>query len=196
MIFSLKRVPSSGRKLSKQAGVTLTEVGVGIAISSVIGMAAFYMVPKMLAENNAKRLHDAITVSIPKIQGAHQNRTNFSGLTTAVVARNGWIAEPLISKDASGVPTGTLVAPWDGGTITVATASPFTQGTFTVTGASTAVCNAVVTTMMDNDIFVSANVGTGTPVKASVASGVDFDAAGTRCSAAGTKTLTFTFGRS
>lgn len=193
---NFSRFPKRGASLRNQAGFTLVELGVVLGVGAAVGLAALFIVPGMLANSNAKEFSDAVTSAVPRIQTAHKNRTSFNGLNTSVVANNGWIAENFIEKNtATGVPTGNLIAPWDGGAITFTTSAPFTQVVVSVAGVDKNTCNALVTTMMGNDLFIAGNVGTGTPVKASSATGVDLAVAGARCSAAGAKTVSFTFAR-
>jgi prepilin-type N-terminal cleavage/methylation domain-containing protein len=180
------------RTLRKQAGFTLIELGVVVAIGAVISIAGVLVVPKMLAENNAKKLSDALTLAIPKIQSAYQNRTSYNGLTATAVAKNGWIADSLIEKK-KGVPTGNLITPWAGGSI-VFVETEGKQAKVTVTAASPAVCNSLATNFLSNDMLLTANIN-GTSVK-ELNLEVNYAETGEACTKKTSNSIEVVFGRS
>jgi hypothetical protein len=191
-IFTKKIMRAKSGK--SQKGVTLTEMGVVLGIGAVILITGFMVVPKMLAESNAKKLNDAFTMSIPKIQAAYNSRTSFTGLTTAAVANNGWFNDSMVQK-TNGVPTGVLVTPWANGTIAfAATGTGGIQGQVTLTNVPSAVCNSLADSMLPNDMFLTATINAAS-VKA-LNREVDYAVTGTQCSGTNTNTIVAVFSRS
>lgn len=177
------------RKPKQRGAFGLPELALVILIGGLLAAAGALVLPGIFANFRANKIIDEFNVAIPSIQTAYQNRTNYSGLTTAQVAQNGWVGSGL-TEMANGVPTGNLVTQW--GTLTFLPVSSGTQAQGTLNNVPSREC-IKITTSFTSDQYISATVN-GTTVKSGV-NAMDLTAVGTQCSGSGTNTITFTFGR-
>jgi prepilin-type N-terminal cleavage/methylation domain-containing protein len=178
-----------GPKGRKQRGYSLTELAIVILIIGLLAALAALILPNVLASIRASKINDAFNSAIPSIQTAYNNRTSFTGLTTAQVAQNRWMGSSL-TELAAGVPTGNLLTQW--GQLTFATAANATQGQGTLTNIPSREC-IKITTAMSSDQYLNVTVN-GTAVKAGTTD-LDLTTAGTQCNANNANTIVFTFGR-
>ncbi len=181
----------AARKLPvhKQRGYTLVELGIVTLIIGLIATLALLILPNILASVRANKITDAFNSAIPAIQTAYQNRTSYTGLTTAQVAQNRWMGSGLTEVTA-GVPTGNLLTQW--GQLTFAPASNGTQAQGTLTAIPSRECIKIATAMA-SDQYLNVSVN-GTAVKSGTTD-LDLTAAGTQCNADNANTIVFTFGR-
>ncbi|WP_421556728.1 type 4 pilus major pilin [Pseudomonas kitaguniensis] len=178
-----------GLKSKKQAGYSLVELAVVILVIGLLAGVAAMVLPGIFASFRANKITDEFNQAIPAIQTAYQNRTSFSGLTTAQVAQNRWVGGGM-TEVASGVPTGNLLTQW--GQLTFAPASNGTQGQGTLTNIPSRECIKISNAMM-SDQYLNVNIN-GASVK-SGSTDLDLTAVGTQCNSSNANTIVFTFGR-
>ncbi len=173
----------------KQRGVTLIELSIVILIAGLLAALVALVLPGILASLRANKITDAFDSAIPAIQTAYQNRTSYTGLTTAQVAQNRWMGSSL-TEVAAGVPTGNLLTQW--GQLTFAPAANGTQAQATLTNIPSREC-IKISSAMSSDQYLTVNVN-GTAVKAA-AGDLDLTTAATQCNANNANSIAFTFGR-
>jgi len=173
----------------KQRGYSLTELSIVILVIALLAALVALILPGVLASVRANKINDAFNSAIPAIQTAYQNRTSYTGLTTAQVAQNRWMGSS-ITEVTNGVPTGNLVTQW--GQLTFAPASGGTQAQGTLTAIPSLECIKIINAM-SGDQYQNVSVG-GTAVKTATTP-LDLTAAGTGCNASNSNTIVFTFGR-
>lgn len=176
-------------KWISQRGFSLTELAIVLGIAALIAASAMVTVPRVLASIRAGKIIDELNVAIPAIQTAYQNQTSFSNLSTAQIAKNGWMSSSFVEHEG-GMPTGKLLTQW--GTIVCEPAEGNTQGQCTMTNIPTKEC-VKIGNNFTNDLYLMGKIN-GTTVKASV-NNVDLTAVGTQCSSSASNTISFTFGR-
>jgi prepilin-type N-terminal cleavage/methylation domain-containing protein len=185
----LKTTRLKGLKSLHQRGFTLAELAIVILLGTIITGVAYLILPGIFSSYRANKVIDEFNVAIPAIQGAYQNRTSYSGLTTAQVAQNGWISNAFI-ETANGAPSGNLITQW--GTIAFATASNNARAQVTLNNVPTRECTKIATSF-SGDQYLTATVN-GTTVKSGV-NDIDLSAIGSQCQSTTTNTIVFTFGR-
>lgn len=183
----------SGPRLSapkaKQRGYSLPELAIVILIIGLLASLAALILPGIFASYRANKITDEFNQAIPAMQTAYQNRTSFSGLTTAQVAQNRWVGSGM-TETSNGTPTGNLVTQW--GQLTFASASNGSQGQGTLTNIPSRECIKIGGAMI-SDQYLSVTIN-GTAVKSGTAD-MDLTAVGTQCNASNANTIVFTFGR-
>ncbi|TES72609.1 type 4 pilus major pilin [Pseudomonas syringae group genomosp. 3] len=173
----------------KQGGYSLTELSIVILVIALLAALIALVLPGILAGVRAGKITDAFNSAIPAIQTAYQNRTSYTGLTTAQVAQNRWMGTSM-TEVTNGAPTGNLVTQW--GQLTFAPASNGTQAQGTLTNVPQLECIKIVSAL-SGDQYLNVSVG-GTAVKSGTTD-LDLTAAGTQCNASNANTIVFTFGR-
>lgn len=176
-------------KTYQQRGYSLPELAIVILIIGLLASLAALILPGIFASYRANKITDEFNIAIPSIQTAYQNRTSFTGLTTAQVAQNRWVGSGM-TEVANGVPTGNLLTQW--GQLTFAPASNGTQGQGTLTNIPGRECIKIGTAMI-SDQYLSVTVN-GAAVKSGTTP-MDLTALGTQCNSSNANTLVFTFGR-
>ena len=103
---------------NKQAGLTLVELGIVVAVSATFIVLGLLIVPKVLANNRANAEMAEVTQIITNIQKTYANANSYQGATLDAIARlNAFPAE----RVTIGAPS-TAVNRWGGAvTITVGT---------------------------------------------------------------------------
>lgn len=181
---------SLGGRMKKQQGVMdLPQVAIALLIGTLVAAVAFLVLPGIFAGVRADKITDAFKTAIPSIQTAYQNRTSYSGISTAQVAQNRWV-EGGMTELSAGVPTGNLVTQW--GTLTFAPASNGTQAQVTMNNVPSRECIKITNNLM-GDQYLSVTVN-GATVKSGVTD-MDLTAVGTQCNSSSVNTISFTFGR-
>lgn len=178
-----------GSRMSKQHGYSLPELAVVILIIGLIASLAALILPGILASFRANKIIDEFNIAIPSIQTAYQNKTSYSGLTTAQVAQNRWVGSGM-TEVTGGVPTGNLLTQW--GTLTFAPAANGTQAQGTLNNVPSREC-IKISTAFTGDQYLSVTIN-GTAVKSGVTD-MDLTAVGTQCNSNNANTIVFTFGR-
>lgn len=178
-----------GQKIKKQGGYSLPELAIVILIIGLLASLAALILPGIFASFRANKITDEFNQAIPAIQTAYQNRTSFSGLTTAQVAQNRWVSGGM-TEATNGVPTGNLLTQW--GQLTFAPASNGTQGQGTLTNIPSRECIKISNAMM-SDQYLSVSIN-GAAVKSGTTD-MDLTAVGTQCNSSAANTIVFTFGR-
>lgn len=176
-------------KNNKQRGFSLSEFAIVILLASLLAGLAALILPGVLAGIRANKIINELNVAIPAIQTAYQNKTSYTGLTTAQVAQNGWVGSGFTEID-NNVPTGNLITQW--GTLTFATANTNTRVVGTLNNVPTRECIKISNTFTA-DQYLAATVN-GTAVKSGV-NGTALTVIGTQCSSTNANIITFTFGR-
>lgn len=182
----------SGQRLrvkAKQRGYSLPELAIVILIIGLLASLAALILPGIFASYRANKITDEFNQAIPAIQTAYQNRTSFTGLTTAQVAQNRWIGSGM-TEVANGTPTGNLLTQW--GQLTFAPAANGTQGQGTMNDIPSRECIKIGNAMI-SDQYLSVNIN-GAAVKAANAE-LDLTTLGTQCNSSNANTIVFTFGR-
>lgn len=181
-----RRLPA----MKKQRGVAdLSQLALVILIGTLIAAVSYLVLPGMLASYRASKITDAFNTAIPAIQTAYQNRTSYTGLTTAQVAQNRWV-DGGMTEMASGVPTGNLVTQW--GTLAFAPASGGTQAQGTMTNVPSREC-IKISNALNGDQYMSVTIN-GAAVKSGVTD-MDLTTVGSQCNSTNASTIAFTFGR-
>lgn len=179
-----------GARMKKQQGVMdLPQVAIALLIGTLVAAVAFLVLPGIFAGVRADKITDAFKTAIPAIQTAYQNRTSYSGISTAQVAQNRWV-EGGMTELSAGVPTGNLVTQW--GTLTFAPAANGTQAQVTLNNVPSRECIKISNNLM-GDQYLSVTVN-GATVKSGVTD-MDLTAVGTQCNSSSENTISFTFGR-
>lgn len=178
-----------GLKSTSQAGYSLTELAIVILVIGLLASLAALILPGIFASFRANKITDEFNQAIPAIQTAYQNRTSFSGLSTAQVAQNRWVGGGM-TEATNGVPTGNLLTQW--GQLTFAPASNGTQGQGTLTNIPSRECIKISNAMM-SDQYMSVSIN-GASVKSGTTD-LDLTAVGTQCNSSNANTIVFTFGR-
>ena len=178
-----------GSKSHKQGGYSLPELAIVILIIGLLVSLTALILPSIFASFRANKITDEFNQAIPSIQTAYQNRTSFSGLTTAQVAQNRWVGGGM-TEATNGVPTGNLLTQW--GQLTFAPASNGTQGQGTLTNIPSRECIKITNAMM-SDQYLSVTIN-GASVKSGTTE-MDLTAVGTQCNSSNANTIVFTFGR-
>lgn len=173
----------------KQGGYSLGEMAIVLLIIGLLAGLAALVLPNILASFRANKITDEFNQAIPAIQTAYQNRTSFTGLTTAQVAQNRWIGSG-ITEVANGTPTGNLLTQW--GQLTFAPAANGTQGQGTMTQIPSRECIKIGNAMI-SDQYLSVSIN-GAAVKNANAD-LDLTMLGTQCNSSNANTIVFTFGR-
>lgn len=179
-----------GARMKKQRGVMdLPQVAIALLIGTLVAAVAYLVLPGIFAGLRADKITDAFKTAIPAIQTAYQNRTSYSGITTAQVAQNRWV-EGGMTELSAGVPTGNLMTQW--GTLTFAPASNGTQAQVTMDNVPSRECIKISNNLM-GDQYLSVTIN-GATVKSGVTD-MDLTAVGTQCNSSNANTIAFTFGR-
>ncbi|WP_456017545.1 type 4 pilus major pilin [Pseudomonas fluorescens] len=179
-----------GERMKKQRGVLdLPQMAIGLVIAVMVAAVGYAVLVPLFANFRAGKITDAFNAAVPAIQTAYQNRTSFSGISTAQVAQNRWI-EGGITELSAGVPTGNLITQW--GTVTFAPASNGTQAQATLNNIPSREC-LKISTALNTDQYLSVAVN-GATVKTGV-SEMDLTSVGTQCNSSNANTIVFTFGR-
>lgn len=178
-------------KMNKQRGMTMTELGVVLALGGVILAIGLAVVPSQLAKLRANKVVDALNLTIPSIQTAFQNRSSLSGLSSSVVANQGWIEKSFVDR-TGGTPT--LVTPWPG-TIDFKPVNSNKQGQVEITDIPPTECARIIELAANSDLYVTASIN-GTQIKTSaVNSQVDFGTASSSCQSKPDNTITLVFAK-
>lgn len=179
-----------GARMKKQRGIgDLPQLAIVLVVGALIAAVAYAVLPTLLANFRASKITDAFTSAVPAIQTAYQNRTSFSGISTAQVAQNRWI-DGGITELSGGVPTGNLITQW--GTVTFAPAANGTQAQATLNNVPSREC-LKISTALNTDQYQSVTVN-GATVKTGL-SEMDLTAVGTQCNSSNANTIAFAFGR-
>lgn len=179
-----------GKRRKKQHGIAdLPQLVIVLVVGALIAAVAYAVLPNLFANFRSSKITDAFTAAVPAIQTAYQNRTSFSGISTAQVAQNRWI-EGGITEVSNGVPTGNLITQW--GTVTFASAANGTQAQATLNNVPSREC-IKISTALNTDQYQSVTVN-GAAVKTGV-SEMDLTTVGTQCNSSNANTISFTFGR-
>lgn len=179
-----------GERMKKQRGVMdLPQMAIGLVIAVMVAAVGYAVLVPLFANFRAGKITDAFNAAVPAIQTAYQNRTSFSGISTAQVAQNRWL-EGGITELSAGVPTGNLITQW--GTVTFASAANGTQAQATLNNVPSREC-IKISTALNTDQYQSVTVN-GAAVKTGV-NEMDLTTVGTQCNASNANTIAFTFGR-
>lgn len=177
------------KKLNKQNGLSMIELAVVVAIIAVLAAAIWPTMTRVFSGIRATKVTNELSLAIPSIQTAYQNRSSYAGISTAQVASNRWFSDNFLEMN-SGVPTGVIITQW--GTITFAAASSGTQVQGTINNIPTREC-VKIAEAFNNDIYLTASIN-GAAVKTATTE-LDATTVGSQCTNSATNTMVFTFGR-
>lgn len=175
------------KSLKRQAGFTLVELGIVVAIGAVIIGLGLVVVPSLLASTRANAEISEIPTIATKIQRAYANRPTFAGMNQATVI--GLKAFPDSSV------TGAVISNRWGGLVTVAPATLVVANdafTITTTGVPSEECVQVGQGL--ETVARSIAIPAGTPVKTDGVA-LNLTTLGTQCDLGATTAIVYTFGK-
>jgi len=173
----------------KQRGALLAEIGMGVALISLLSLLGVMLIPGIVAGMNASKITNEMDSAVPKIQLAYTHRTSFATLTTEEVAKKRWMTDSFLERNGN-VPTGRIFSKW--GDITFAPAAGNNQGVGTLTAIPSRECNIITESFASNQ-YVSATVN-GTSIKTATTA-LNQTTAGDQCNSSEANTVTFNFRR-
>jgi hypothetical protein len=176
-----------------QLGYSIPEIGMGVLVAVTIAGFALFGVPRIYDNYYAGKMVEALNVGIAEAQTAYNKRSSYAGISAAQFARQGWLDENYIEKDASGVPTGNLLTGWGALTFAVDGSNPL-RAVGTMNNLPKIVCNRVLGGMVSST-YATVTVN-GSSVKSNPSQLLNIDTAGQQCSGSTENTITFTFARS
>lgn len=180
-------------KLNKQHGMTMTELGVVLALGGVILAVGLALVPPQLAKIRANQVIDALNLAIPNIQTAYKNRSSLKDLDTKLVANQGWIEKSFVVRDGGNV---SLNTPWSG-SITFSNLNNGKQGQVEISAVPSIECSRIVELAATSDIYTSAKVN-NTSIKDTTSAAnaeVNFSTASEQCANNAESTITLVFNK-
>lgn len=180
-------------KLNKQHGMTMTELGVVLALGGVILAVGLALVPPQLAKIRANQVIDALNLAIPNIQTAYKNRSSLKDLDTKLVANQGWIEKSFVVRDGGNV---SLNTPWSG-SITFSNLNNGKQGQVDISAVPSIECSRIVELAATSDIYTSAKVN-NTSIKDTTSAAnaeVNFSTASEQCANNAESTITLVFNK-
>jgi prepilin-type N-terminal cleavage/methylation domain-containing protein len=180
------------KTLKRQAGFTLVELGIVVAIGAILIGIGFMLVPSLLTSSKVKAEANAMSTAATKIQQRYDGRPNFSGITTAIVAGLSVLPENSVSG-------ATVTNSWGGNVTFAANAAgvnnPNDSFLYTTTAVPSAACTELAQTLERSAQVIQVGTSAAPVTVKAAGAPLDVGTLGTQCGATPTVTMVFTFGR-